>query len=459
MIDLRPWQLPMIEHLNAHPRAGVFAAMGSGKTLATLLTASNADLLDEGPVLVIAPKRVANKTWPDEVKRWPAFKHLDIAPIIGTQTERFQALARDAAIHTINYDNLPWLVEHIGIAKRRWRTIIADESTRLKNYRTKQGGKRSQALARVAWAPQVKRFVNLTGTPTPNGLIDLWGQTWFLDRGERLGRSFAAYQDRWFQKPVRGGEFSQVRPVSWAQEQIQDRLRDICITIDPRDYLEVPEPLFNTVKVELPSKARAMYRQMEREMFLQIREHEIEAVHAASRTIKCLQLANGAIYLNEERTLWEEVHNAKLEALESIIEEAAGAPVLVAYHFKTDLARLRKHFPFGEVFDDNPATEDRWNEGRIPLMFIHPASGGHGSNLQWGGNILAFFGHWWDMEQRDQVIERIGPMRQFQSGLHRVVHIHDIVAEDTVDEDVLLRHASKRSVQDILLDAMKRRTT
>lgn len=456
-MDLRPWQPPMIAHLDEHPRAGVFAKMGSGKTLGTAVALQHVDLFGEGPVLVIAPKRVANKTWPDEVRRWPEFRHLDIEPVIGTQTERFAALGRDRAIYTINYENIPWLVQHYGVARWPFKTIVADESTRLKNYRTKQGGKRSQALGRVAWSPAVRRFIELTGTPSPNGLIDLWGQLWFLDRGQRLGRSFAAFEERWFQKPVRGGDFTASRPVSWAQTEIQDRIRDICITIDPADYVDVPEPIYNRIVVEMPTKAKAMYKQMEREMFLQIREHEIEANHAASRTIKCLQLANGAIYLNADRTLWEPVHEAKIEALESVIEEAAGTPVLVAYHFKTDLARLRKAFPHGVVFDDNPATETAWNEGRYPLMFIHPASGGHGSNLQWGGNILAFFGHWWDLELRQQVIERIGPMRQFQSGLDRQVFIHDIVTEGTVDEDVLLRHATKRSVQDILLDAMKRK--
>lgn len=450
----------MIEHLAEHPRAGIFAKMGAGKTLGTALAVSNADLLDEGPVLVMAPKRVANKTWPDEIRRWPQFSHLDIEPIIGTETERFAALGKDRAIYTINYENIPWLVKHLGIAKWKFRTLVADESTKLKNFRLKQGGQRSGQLARVAWAPQVKRFIELTGTPSPNGLLDLWGQLWFLDRGERLGRSFSAYEERWFQKPSRHSEHQKHKAVSWAQDQIQERISDICRTIDPVDYMPpgtVPEPVHNVIRVELPKKARAQYREMEKEMFLQIREHEIEAVHAASRTIKCLQLANGAIYLNEDRTLWEPIHDAKIQALEDVIEEAAGAPVLVAYHFRTDLERLRKHFPYGVVFDDNPATEDAWNEGRYPLMFIHPASGGHGSNLQWGGNILAFFGHWWDLELRQQVIERIGPMRQYQSGLDRLVYIHDIVAENTVDEDVLLRHASKREVQDILLEAMKRR--
>lgn len=459
-MNLRPWQPPMVEHIRNNPRCAVFAGMGSGKTLATAVALRDVDLFDDAPVLVLAPKRVANKTWPDELKAWKEFKHLEVSTIIGTETERFKALKADAQFFTMNYENLPWLVKHLGASKWPFKTIVADESTKLKSYRTKQGGQRAQALGRVAWLPIVERFIELTGTPSPNGLIDLWGQLWFLDRGERLGKSFAAFEERWFQKPTRNSTFTSSRPVSWAQDQIQDRIRDLCLTVNPVDYMPagtIPEPIHNVIEVELPKKARGMYREMEREMFLQIREHEIEAVHAASRTIKCLQLANGAIYLNEARTLWEPIHDAKLEALDDIIEEASGTPVLVAYHFKTDLERLRRHLPHFAVFDDDPKTEDRWNEGRYPGMFIHPASGGHGSNLQWGGNIIAFYGLWWDLEQRLQVIERVGPLRQFQAGLNRTTFIHDIVAKDTVDEDVLLRHASKRSVQDILLESMKRK--
>lgn len=457
MIQFRPWQPPMLEHMAQHDRCAVFGRMGSGKTLATLSALTACRELEEAPVLILGPKRVAKKTWPDEVKNWKHLSHLEVSPVIGTATERLTALKRDVPIYTINYENLPWLYDTFGQARWPFRTIIADESTKLKSFRTRQGGKRAQALSKVAWLPQVRRFIELTGTPSPNGLLDLWGQLWFLDKGERLGRSFAAFEERWFQKPTRNSEFTTSRPVSWAQDQIHERIRDICITIDPGDYIDIPDPIRTRVNVELEGKAKSMYKAMEREMFLQIREHEIEAVHAASRTIKCLQLANGAIYLDEARTEWEPVHDAKIDALESIINEAGGTPVLVAYHFKTDLKRLLKAFPHGRVFDSNPKTEDDWNAGKIPIMFIHPASGGHGVNLQHGGNILAFFGHWWDLEQRDQVIERIGPMRQWQSGTGRHVYIYDIVCEGTVDEDVLLRHETKRSVQEVLLDAMKRR--
>lgn len=448
----RPWQPPMLAHMAANPRCAIFAGMGSGKTSAVLTTVACAAELDEGPVLVLGPKRVANKTWPDEVRQWRHLQGLKIAAAIGTQTERFQALGKGADIVTINYDNLPWLVKHYG-SKWPFRTVVADELTRLKGYRSRQGSVRAQALARVAHT-HVKRFIGLTGTPAPNGLKDLWGQLWFVDRGERLGHTHEAFMQRWFQRSF--GEHG-VDPLPFAQEQIQERIADVCLSVNPADYLDIPQPIFNTVKVELPSKARSQYRLMEKEMFLQIREHEIEAVHAASRTIKCLQLANGAIYLDRECTQWEAIHDAKIEALESIIEEANGTPVLVAYHFRPDLIRLRKAFPQGRLFDADPRTEDEWNAGRIPVMFVHPQSAGHGSNLQYGGNILAFFGHWWNLEDRLQVIERIGPLRQFQSGLHRPVFIHDIVAENTVDEDVLVRHATKREVQDILLESMKRR--
>lgn len=443
-----------MDHMAEHNRCAIWGRMGSGKTLATLTSVAAAVELDQDPVLIIGPKRVAAKTWPDEIARWPHLRHLSVSPILGGETHRFKALSRDASVYTINYENLPWLVETVGQKRWPFRTIVPDESTRLKNFRTMQGGKRSQALSKIAWQPQIRRWINLTGTPSPNGLADLWGQTWFLDRGERLGRSYQAYMDRWFKKEFDGYAVS---AVEWAQTQIHERLRDICVTIDPGDWIDIPEPIRTTITVELPSKARSMYRQMEREMFLAIREHEIEAVHAAAKTIKCLQLANGAIYLDAECSAWEPVHDAKLEALSSVIEEACGTPVLVAYHFRADLERLRKAFPVGRVFDSNPKTEDDWNEGRIPVMFIHPASGGHGVNLQYGGNILAFYGHWWDLEQRDQVLERIGPLRQWQMGNPRHVYVYDIVAEDTVDEDVILRHATKRGVQDILMEACKRK--
>jgi SNF2 family DNA or RNA helicase len=437
------------------PRSGIWAGMGMGKTVATLTALDILELVEPGPTLVLAPLRVAASTWPDEAKKWNHLRNIEISAVVGTPDERRAALRRPASVYTTNYDNLVWLVEHYG-DKWPFTKVVADESTRLKGFRLRQGGKRAQALARVAHT-KVKRFIELTGTPSPNGLQDLWGQAWFLDRGERLGRSFDAFKNRWFQAIPGGDGYQQIKPLPFAQVQIEDLLRDLCISLDARDYFDIAEPIVNVIRVDLPAKARRIYRDMEREMFMQIGEHEVEAFTAAARTIKCLQLANGAAYVDDAGT-FTEVHDAKIQALDSVISEAAGMPVLVAYHFKSDLVRLKRAFPQGRHLDANPQTITDWNAGKIPVLFAHPASAGHGLNLQDGGNILVMFGHWWDLEQYQQIIERIGPTRQAQAGHDRPVFIHHIVATDTVDEIVMARRDTKREVQDLLLDALKRRT-
>lgn len=449
----RAYQDPIIDQILGQARTAIWAGMGMGKTVATLTALNHLDLIEPGPTLVIAPLRVATSTWPDEIKKWDHLNNLAVSIVTGSVNERRAALRTSANIYTTNYENLVWLTEFYG-DKWPFTKVIADESTKLKSFRLRQGGKRAQALARVAHT-KVKHFIELTGTPSPNGLQDLWGQAWFLDRGTRLGLSYSAFEQRWFRKGDNG--FGLI-PLPFAQEQIEDKLRDVCLSLDARDYFDIAEPIVNVVRVEIPAKARRLYRDMEREMFLALDSgHEIEAFNAASRTIKCLQLANGAIYTDETCTAYGEIHDVKLQALDSIIEEAAGAPVLVAYHFKSDLARLQRSFPKGRALDKNPQTIRDWNAGRIPVLFAHPASAGHGLNLQDGGNILAFFGHWWNLEEYQQIIERIGPTRQAQSGHNRPVFIHHIVATDTVDEIVMARRDSKRAVQDLLLDALKRR--
>ena len=452
----REYQAPVIDHVVEIPRCGLWVPMGGGKTVSTLTAIDHISLVEDCfPCLVIAPLRVASSTWPDEVSKWSHLHALRVVPIVGSAEERRRALRRPAEIHTINYENIPWLIEALDGAWP-YRMVIADESTKLKSFRLRQGAKRAQALGRVAH--KTPRFVELTGTPSPNGLQDLWGQIWFLDKGERLGRNFQAFVDRWFRSERVGNDPHAVRivPLPFAQEQIEDRLRDICLSIDVAKYLDIREPVVNTIRVEMPAKARQMYRDMEREMFLALDTgHEVEAFNAASKTIKCLQLANGAIYTDDQGA-WTEVHDAKLQALEEIIEEAAGMPVLVAYHFKSDLARLQRAFRQGRALDQDPQTIRDWNAGKIPLLFAHPASAGHGLSLQDGGNIIAFFGFWWDMEQHTQIIERIGPTRQAQSGHNRPVFIHHIVAADTVDELVLARLKTKASVQDLLMEAMRK---
>lgn len=444
----------MLDHIIEHRRCALFCRMGSGKTSATLMPLLAIAELGEGPALIVAPKRVAKNTWPKEAEKWEQTAHLDIVPIIGNQTERFQAMARPAQFYTTNYEQLPWLQKHYG---RNWpfRTIIVDESTRLKSHRLVKGSQRAAALAKVAHT-HCNRMILLSGTPSPNGLKDLWGQLWFVDQGKRLGRTFEGFKDRWF-RPAKSGYG--IEPFDFAQEQIQEAIRDVCITIDPADYMPLQKVIEVDIMVTLPPKAREQYTKMERQMFLELEgilgTHEVEALNAASRTNKCLQLAAGALYV-DDKGAWEPIHDEKLEALESIIEEACGAPVLVAYQFKSDLARLKAHFPQGRIFDDKRETEDAWNRGEIPLMFAHPQSAGHGSNLQEGGNILVDFSSGWDLEGDDQIIERIGPMRQFQSGLDRPVYRYRLIAEKTVDVMVKDRRESKRSVQDILLAAMKR---
>lgn len=456
----RAYQAPVTSHILDVPRCAVWAGMGLGKTVSTLTAVDFLFLAGESrPVLVLAPLRVAKNTWPAEARKWDHLRQVHVLPIVGSEAERRISLKFEASVYTCNYDNLPWLVEHFG---ERWPfgTVIADESTRLKGFRLKQGTERAKALGRIAHT-KIRRFIQLTGTPSPNGLANLWGQMWFIDAGQRLGRTYESFRQRWFQKSFDGYG---VDPLPFAQEQIQDKLRDVVISIDAKDYFDLAEPIVNNIYVDLPVKARVKYREMEKDMFTEIEGHEIEVFGAAARTQKCLQLANGAAYLtpdvNEDSPRaakeWRAVHDEKLAALESIVEEV-GAPLLVSYEFKSDLARILAAFPKARQLDADPQTEADWNAGKIPMLLAHPKSAGHGLNLQDGGNNIVFFGHNWDLELYQQIIERIGPVRQMQAGHDRPVFIHHIIARDTVDELVMARRESKRSVQDILLDAMKRR--
>jgi SNF2 family DNA or RNA helicase len=455
----RDYQQAIWRFICDHERCNVWAGMGTGKSVSTL-TALDALTMtaDPFPALVLAPLRVASSTWPGEVKKWSHLHGLRLRAATGSEAERSHLVhARGMDIVTINYDKLPWLVDHLG-PLWPFRTVVADEATRLKSFRLKQGGVRAQALGKVAHK-RVRRWVNLTGTPAPNGLRDLWGQQWFIDEGVRLGRTFGAFENRWFATKRRPGQAfgGEVVPQAHAQEQIEAALADCTITVRAQDFLDLPPLVENVIEVELPPGARRHYRELEREMFTTLAGgHEVEAFNAAALTMKCLQAANGALYIDDQGT-WKELHDAKIEALKSVVEEAAGAPVLVAYHFKSDLARLQRAFPSGRTLDRSPGTIDDWNRGRVPILFAHPASAGHGLNLQDGGNILVFFGLWWNLEEHEQVIERIGPTRQAQSGYNRPVYVHRIVAQGTVDELVLARLKTKASVQSLLLEAMRGR--
>jgi len=442
-----PYQRDIIGHIIDTPRCALFIGMGAGKTSSVLAALDLLWLCGSSfhPALVLAPLRVCNSVWPVEVQKWDCFKHLKVSVVTGTATERRAALKVKADIYVMNYDNVLWLADTLG-TEWPFKVVVADESTRLKSFRLRHGSKRAAALAK--FARQTGRWICMTGTPAPNGLKDLWGQLWFLDFGERLGRSFTAFFDRWFSQDK---YTYMVTPAPNAENEIHAKLSDICLTIKG---LDVDEPIFNVIKVPLPKKAMRQYKELEREMFVQLEEVGVEVFNAAALSNKCMQFANGAVYVDKELN-WKEVHDAKIDALKSVINEAAGMPVLVAYYFKSDLARLLKAFPNGRELDKNPKTITDWNASKIPILFAHPASAGHGISLQDGSNILCFFSLTWNLEHYQQTIERIGPMRQKQSGYARPVFVHLLVAENTVDELVEYRLQSKASVQEALLRGLR----
>jgi SNF2 family DNA or RNA helicase len=457
----REYQHIMMDHMTKNLRCAVWAGMGLGKSAGVLGTLDSLSLIEDiYPALILAPLRVARSTWKNECKKWQEFSHIGVSPVVGDSSQRIAALRQSADIFCVNYENIPWLVKQLD-GKWPFHTIVADESTKLKNTRIMQGGTRSGALRTHAFTS--KRFIELTGTPSPNGLKDLWGQVYLLDGGCRLGRTFEAFKQRWFRKSWTS-EYG-IEPLPHAQTEIQDKLKDICLSLNAADYFDIKEPLIIPKYVDLPPTARALYKKMEKELFIRIENREVEAFNAASKTNKILQLASGAIYLDHEvdddrhpkAKEWKVVHDEKLEALDEIIEEAAGMPVLVAYNFKSDLARLKKAFPKGRHISSEKDEND-FKAGKIGLAFAHPASLGHGvDGFQDVTNICAFFSSDWNMENFLQFIERIGPVRQIQSGFNRNVFVYIIIARDTMDEDVLERHKSKKSVQDILLEAMKHR--
>lgn len=453
-----------IPFLHNNPRCALWASMGIGKS-SSVATAIAADINYFGatqPTLIVGPLRVARDTWPNEFRKWQHLSDIEVAAMIGTPAERLQALHRDVPVHTINYENLPWLIDQLG---DRWPygRIVADESTRLKNFRPKKGGTYAGALGRVAH--KSTQFWELTGTPAPNGLKDLWAQTWFLDAGVRLGRTYGAFEQRWFGfrrvKDAINAHKTHIQAIIFpgSDEEIHDRLKDICLTLNAKDYFDLREPFVNKIFVTLPRAARQRYKEMERELFTVLESgDDIEALSAAGKSLKCLQIAAGAAYVDDTGK-WALVHEEKLDALDSIVQEAAGMPLLVSIIFKSDRERILAKYK-GQAVD--LSTEQglaQFKSGECLIGVAHPASMGHGiDGLQEVTCQIVFFSLDWNMETHDQIIERIGPMRQHQSGFDRLVTVHYIMADDTIDEDVFARHISKRAVQDLLLDRMKRKS-
>jgi hypothetical protein len=452
----RPYADQALAHISAHPRAALWAKPGMGKSVITLtfLDTLHNIVGESAPTLVLAPLRVARDTWSNEAAKWDHLAGIDVVPVVGDAAQRRAALRQDAQVYTTNYDNLVWLRDHFKATGRAWpfRTVVADESTKLKGFRLRQGGVRAQAIAGVAHK-DVARWVNLTGTPASNGLEDLWGQTWFLDAGVRLGRTFSSFRDRWF-RPVKAGQFHQWRQAEFAAEEIHERLADICLTLDPADWFDLHEPIVNVIEVELPPSARAKYREMERDLFTLIGTQEVEAFTAAAKYGKCLQMANGAVYVDDQGT-WATVHDEKLDALQELVEATGDDPILVSYQFKSDLARITTRFPDAlNMAAPNDLAAAKAGKGKLWLG--HPASMGHGvDGLQEHCNTVVFFAQDPNLEYHDQILERVGPVRQFQAGRNRPVFVHYLVARGTIDELEMTRRKTKRSVQDALLEYMK----
>lgn len=444
----------MINHVLDNERCALFCPMGLGKSSATLAAVVAISLAEKHKVLIVAPLRVARDTWPEEAARWHEFAHLRVSVIVGNAAERAAAMRADADIYTVNFEVLPQIVEHYG---DRWpfTFLVVDESSKLKGFRLKQGTQRAKALAKVAHK-YVQRILLLSGTPAPNSIADLWGQMYFIDAGQRLGRTFSGFTSRWFHNVAKGNTgFTQLVPHPHAQAEIQSKIKDVCLSLNAKDWFDIKDPVRNVIAVQMPPKAVSLYKEFERELFILLDGHEVEAVSAAAKSVKCLQLASGAVYTDETCTAFHELHDAKLQALESVVEEAAGMPVLVAYHFKSDKARIMKAMP-GAADLATDAGMAKFKAGDAPLGLAHPASLGHGvDGLQRVTNIVCFFTSWWNSEEHDQFVERVGPVRQAQAGFDRPVFVHYLTAAGTVDELVVARRHAKSAVQDLLLEYLK----
>ena len=441
------YQIYATKFVLTHPAAAVFLDCGLGKSVITLTALFDLclDSFEIRKVLVIAPLRVARDTWPSELRKWDHLKGLLWSVAVGSESERKAALRRDAFVYIINRENVQWLVEQSGLSFD-YDMIVVDELSGFKSWQAK----RFRSLLKVR--PSVKRIVGLTGTPSSNGLMDLWAEYRLLDMGKRLGRYITHYRNQFFTPDKRNGQvvFS-YKPLPGAEEQIYSAISDITISMKAADHLKMPELVLNEVSVSLSDKEREIYDAMRRELVVSLGDEEIDAVNAAALANKLSQMANGAVYGEDGRFFT--IHDRKLDALEDLIEAANGKPVLVAYWFKHDLERieerLRKlHIPFSTL--DDSASIERWNRGELPVALIHPASAGHGLNLQAGGSTLVWFGLTWSLELYQQTNARL-----WRQGQQRTVVIHHITAEGTIDERIMSALRKKEKTQTALIEAVR----
>lgn len=422
--------------------SALFLDCGLGKTVITLTAIWELllDYFEIRRVLVIAPLRVSRDTWSGELKKWDHLSGIVMSLVLGSEKERRAALNRRANVFVINRENVEWLVENY-----RWDfdMVVIDELSSFKSHKVK----RFKALKKVR--PMVKRMVGLTGTPAPNGLIDLWAEIGILDMGQRLGRFIGGYRERFFVPDKRSREmvFS-YKPREGAEEAIYSLIYDICISMKAGDYLDMPECIYNQVEVTMSEKERKLYGQLEKDMLLPFADGDIDAVNAAALSGKLIQMANGAVY--DENGNVKHIHDRKLEALEDLVEAANGKPVLIAYWYKHDLDRIKKRT--GAVALDTADDMQRWNAGEIPVAVIHPASAGHGLNLQAGGSTLVWFGLTWSLELYQQTNARL-----WRQGQKETVVIHHLVAKGTLDEKVMAALEKKDCGQSALVEAVRAR--
>ena len=426
-----------------HPEAAVFLDMGLGKSVITLTAIRELCLnrFEVGKVLVIAPLRVARDTWSTEIHKWDHLKGLTYSIVIGTVDERKSALKKKAHIYLINRENVSWLIEESGFPFD-FDMVVIDELSSFKSYQAK----RFRSLLKVR--PKLKRIVGLTGTPSSNGLMDLWAEFRVLDLGKRLGRFITHYRNTYFQPDKRNGMvIYSYKPLPGAEDAIYEQISDMTISMKAVDHLNMPECIFNEVSVSLSKEERSKYDTLRDDLILSIGESEIDAANAASLSNKLSQMANGAVYGSDQSVI--KIHDHKLDALEDLIESANGKPVLVAYWFKHDLERIKARFKVREIKTSKDITD--WNDGKIPVAVIHPASAGHGLNLQAGGSTLIWFGLTWSLELYQQTNARL--WRQGQKSA--TVVIHHIVTEDTIDELILKALHKKEKSQNALIDAVR----
>ena len=435
------YQKTALDHILNNNACGLFLDMGMGKTVTTLTAIDQLlnNYLEVSKVLVIAPLRVAEDTWSRETKKWDHLQHMRIAKVLGPEKQRLEALRQSADLYIINRENVEWLVKTLGL-DWPFDMVVIDELSSFKS----NGAKRFKALRKVR--PLVKRIVGLTGTPAPNGYMDLWAQLYLLDRGERLGKTITNYRQEYF-NIIQCPGFQKYDIRRGSHEVINGKIKDICISMKAKDYLKMEDPLYVEVPAILSDQERAVYMEMEKEAILELGEDTITAMNAAAVATKLLQISNGAVYDNNGS--YVKIHDRKLDVLEDLVEAANGNPLLVFYSFKHDLDRILKRFPKARKMETPKDIED-WNSGKVEIMLAHPASAGHGLNLQDGGSQIVWFGLNWSLELYQQANARL-----HRQGQKEGVIIHHIITEGTMDERVLDVLHGKNKRQEALLDALK----